>query len=173
MGVSSKTIGEWINLLETSNVIFKLRPWYGNLGKRLVKSPKIYFTDVGLVAMLLGIETEQQLVRDPLFGNIFENLVVVEVMKSALNRNLLTEFFYFRTETGVEVDLLFKRDECWNAVEVKSAYSINPEFFKNMDKLSKLNGFENLKKTVIYSGETIKSYKDVFCCNFAKAGSIV
>lgn len=173
VGVSSKTIGEWVALLETSNIIFKLRPWFGNLGKRLVKSPKIYFTDVGLAAMLLGIENTQQLSRDPLLGNLFENLVVLEVMKSAFNENRMTEFFYFRTDTGVEVDLLFKVENRWTAVEIKSASSVNSDYFKNMDKLAKLPGFESLDKNLVYSGENLKNFKGVRCCNFETAGSLL
>ena len=173
VGVSSKTIGEWVALLETSNIIFKLRPWFGNLGKRLVKSPKIYFTDVGLAAMLLGIENTQQLSRDPLLGNLFENLVVLEVMKSAFNENRMTEFFYFRTDTGVEVDQLFKVENRWTAVEIKSASSVNSDYFKNMDKLAKLPGFESLDKNLVYSGENLKNFKGVRCCNFETAGSLL
>ncbi|MCQ2060238.1 MAG: ATP-binding protein [Fibrobacter sp.] len=173
VGVSSKTIGEWVALLETSNIIFKLRPWFGNLGKRLVKSPKIYFTDVGLAAMLLGIENTQQLSRDPLLGNLFENLVVLEVMKSAFNENRMIEFFYFRTDTGVEVDLLFKVENRWTAVEIKSASSVNSDYFKNMDKLAKLPGFESLDKNLVYSGENLKNFKGVRCCNFETAGSLL
>lgn len=167
VGVSSKTIGEWVSLLETSNIIFKLRPWFGNLGKRLIKSPKIYFTDTGLASMLLGIENTQQLARDPLLGNLFENLVVAEMMKAAHNENRLTEFYYFRTDTGVEVDLLYKSADQWVGVEVKAASTVNTEFFKNMEKLSKLPGFENLKKNLVYSGDNVKSYKGVRCCNYA------
>ncbi|OWV01470.1 MULTISPECIES: ATP-binding protein [unclassified Fibrobacter] len=172
VGVTNKTIVEWVNLLEVTNIIFKLRPWYGNLGKRLVKSPKIYFTDTGLVAMLLGIETKEQLSRDPLVGNLFENMVVLEIMKSALNKNAMTEFFYFRTETGLEVDLLFKQGTAWNGVEIKSAATVNSDFFKNMEKLSKLPGFETLSKHLVYSGENIKSYKGVRCWNFRDAGDV-
>lgn len=173
VGVSSKTIGEWVTLLETSNIIFKLRPWYGNLGKRLVKSPKIYFTDTGLATMLLGIENTQQLSRDPLLGNLFENLVVVEIMKSALNENRMTEFYYFRTDTGVEVDLLYKIGSSWNGVEIKSASTVNSEFFKNMEKLSKLPGFEQMNKNLVYSGENLNNYKGVHCCNYVDAGLLI
>ena len=173
VGVSSKTISEWVTLLETSNIIFKLRPWFGNLGKRLVKSPKIYFTDTGLATMLLGIENSQQLSRDPLFGNLFENLVVLEMTKSAFNENKMTEFFYFRTDTGVEVDLLFKVENRWTAVEIKSASSANSDYFKNMDKLAKLPGFESLNKILVYSGENLKNFKGVHCCNFETASSLL
>ncbi|MCL4100571.1 ATP-binding protein [Fibrobacter sp. HC4] len=173
VGVSNKTIGEWVSLLETSNIIFKLRPWFGNLGKRLIKSPKIYFTDTGLATMLLGIENTQQLSRDPLLGNLFENLVVLEVIKTAYNENKMTEFFYFRTDTGVEVDMLFKVDERWNAVEIKSASSVNSDYFKNMEKLAKLPGFETLNKNLVYSGENLKNFKGVRCCNFQSVSSLL
>lgn len=173
VGVSSKTIGEWLNVLEISHVIFKLRPWFGNLGKRLVKSPKIYFTDTGLAAMLLGIENREQMSRDPLLGNLFENLVVLETIKSSFNQNGMTEFFFFRTESGLEVDLLFKEGASWKAVEIKAAATVNGEFFKSMEKLSHLPGFENLSQNLVYSGEPLKNYKGVRCLNFRDAADLI
>lgn len=173
VGVSNKTIAEWISVLEISNVVFKLRPWFGNVGKRLTKSPKIYFTDTGLAARLLGIESPEQVARDPLHGNLFENLVILEVLKSAWNQNMTTEFFYFRTESGIELDLLFKSEGCWNAVEIKSSSTVNMDYFKNLTKVASIPEFENMKKILVYSGDNIESFKGCRCVNYKDAGKIV
>lgn len=173
VGVSNKTIAEWISVLEISNVVFKLRPWFGNVGKRLTKSPKIYFTDTGLAARLLGIETPEQVARDPLHGNLFENLVILETLKSAWNQNMPTEFFYFRTESGIELDLLFKNEGCWNAVEIKSSSTVNTDYFKNFTKVASIPEFESMKKILVYSGDNIESFKGCRCVNYKDAGKIV
>ena len=173
VGVSNKTIAEWISVLEISNVVFKLRPWFGNVGKRLTKSPKIYFTDTGLAARLLGIETPEQVARDPLHGKLFENLVILETLKSAWNQNMPTEFFYFRTESGTELDLLFKSEGCWNAVEIKSSSTVNTDYFKNFTKVASIPEFENMKKILVYSGDNIESFKGCRCVNYKDAGKIV
>ena len=173
VGVSNKTIAEWISVLEISNVVFKLRPWFGNVGKRLTKSPKIYFTDTGLAARLLGIETTEQVARDPLHGNLFENLVILETLKSAWNQNMPTEFFYFRTESGIELDLLFKNEGCWNAVEIKSSSTVNTDYFKNFTKVASIPEFESMKKILVYSGDNIESFKGCRCVNYKDAGKIV
>lgn len=173
VGVSNKTIAEWISVLEISNVVFKLRPWFGNVGKRLTKSPKIYFTDTGLAARLLGIETPEQVARDPLHGNLFENLVILETLKSAWNQNMPTEFFYFRTESGTELDLLFKSEGCWNAVEIKSSSTVNTDYFKNFTKVASIPEFESMKKILVYSGDNIENFKGCRCVNYKDAGKIV
>jgi predicted AAA+ superfamily ATPase len=85
IGVSAKTLKEWLNILEASFIIFRLPPYFENFGKRLVKTPKIYFTEVGLAAWLLGIKSADMVSRDPLIGNLFENMVIVEALKSRLN----------------------------------------------------------------------------------------
>src|SRR5690606_9581168 len=88
VGVDAKTLGHWLSILEASFVIFRLSPYFENFGKRAVKSPKYYVTDTGLLTYLLGIETPEQLARDPLLGGVFENLVILEARKARLNRGL-------------------------------------------------------------------------------------
>ena len=173
VGVSNKTITEWISILEISNVVFKLRPWFGNIGKRLTKSPKIYFTDTGLAARLLGIESPEQMARDPLHGNLFEKIVVQEVLKSVLNQNPTTDFYYFRTESGIELDLLFKNAGRRNAIEVKSSATVNTDYFKNLSKIAAIPEFENMEKFLVYSGENIAGFKGVHCVNYRDAGKIL
>lgn len=86
VGVSGVTLSEWLSILEASFIIFKLPPYFNNFGKRLIKAPKVFFVEPGLVARLLGIENQEQVMRDPLHGNLFENMVVVEALKARLNQ---------------------------------------------------------------------------------------
>jgi len=106
VGVDAKTIRQWLSILEASFIIFKLPPYYENFGKRVIKSPKYYFIDVGLLVFLLGIEHPDQITRDPLVGGIFENMVVIELLKARLNRGAMANLYYYRDSNGNEIDLL-------------------------------------------------------------------
>ena len=159
VGVSSTTLAEWLSVLEDSFVVFKLQPYFSNISKRIVKSPKIYFNEPGLAAHLLGIETVRQASRDPLRGNLFENIVVVEAMKTRLNKNKQPNLFYTRTEKGVEVDLILRNEGMLSPFEIKSSMTPNKEFSKNMQLFCESEPNAE-KKTVIYCGESYESYQD-------------
>ena len=130
VGVSSPTLKEWLSVLEASHTIFRLNPYFENFGKRIIKSPKIYFTDVGLASYLLGIESPALAARDPLIGNLFENMVVIEALKARLNAGKEPELYFYRDNKGNEVDLLFRRNRQLIPIEIKSAMTFNPEFAK-------------------------------------------
>lgn len=172
VGVSSTTIGSWLSILEASHVIYTLKPWFKNRNSQVVKTPKIYFCDTGLVSYLLGIETPEQMIRDPLLGNIFENFVVIEALKTRLNLGLEPNLYFFRNSNGLEIDLILQEQNKLKLFEIKSGKSLNDEFCRNMKNFSaKYN--ENIvsdstKGTVIYSGETYESYKDFGFYNFSK-----
>ena len=152
-GVSVPTINEWLSTLEASYILFRLPPFYRNIGKRLTKAPKIYFYDTGLVCFLLGIETEQQLSNHPLRGAIFENLVVLEFIKSRYNSGKNINLYYYRDQSQREVDLIQEFGNTYAAYEIKSATSFNKDFFSNLQYLKKILG-ETLNCTqVIYDGE--------------------
>ncbi|HNV72271.1 MAG TPA: ATP-binding protein, partial [Candidatus Ozemobacteraceae bacterium] len=108
-GISHTTARAWISLLEASYIVFLLPPWFRNVSRRLVKSPKLYFIDVGLAAMLLGIETTDQMSRDPLRGHLFENFVIMEALKHRYNRGQRSNLSFFRDATGNEVDLILEQ----------------------------------------------------------------
>ena len=110
VGLSSTTLGQWLSVLEDSFVVFRLQPYFSNISKRIIKSPKIYFVEPGLATYLLGIESSRQASRDPLRGNLFENIVVLEALKTRLNENKEPNLFYLRTEKGFEVDLIMKKE---------------------------------------------------------------
>jgi predicted AAA+ superfamily ATPase len=108
VGVSAKTIKHWLSILEASFVVYKLPSYFENFGKRVVKSPKYYFFDTGLLAFMLGIERASQVSRDPLLGHIFENMVVIECLKTRTNAGKLPNLYFFRDSNGNEVDILFQ-----------------------------------------------------------------
>ena len=171
VGVSSTTIGSWLSVLEASHVIYTLKPWFKNKNSQVVKTPKIYFCDTGLVSYLLGIETPEQMIRDPLLGNIFENFVVIEALKTRLNLGLEPNLYFFRNSNGLEIDLILQEQNKLKLFEIKSGKSLNDEFCRNMKNFSaKYNeeiASDSTKGTVIYSGETYESYKDFGFYNFS------
>lgn len=172
VGVSSTTIGSWLSILEASHVIYTLKPWFKNRNSQVVKTPKVYFCDTGLVSYLLGIETPEQMIRDPLLGNIFENFVVIEALKTRLNLGFEPNLYFFRNSNGLEIDLILQEQNKLKLFEIKSGKSLNDEFCRNMKNFSaKYNediASDSTKGTVIYSGETYESYKDFGFYNFSK-----
>ena len=176
VGVSSTTIGSWLSVLEASHLVFVLRPWYENRTNQVVKTPKVYFCDTGLASYLLGIETPEQMQRDPLMGNLFENLVVSEALKARYNSGAEPDLYFFRNSKGLEIDIILKENRLLNLFEVKSGKALNDDFTKNMQKFRELyssyttNG--SIKGTVIYSGETYKSYKDFAYENFHQTSDL-
>ena len=152
VGVSSNTIKEWISILEASFILMRLTPYHENFGKRLIKSSKLYFTDVGLATYLLGIETIEQLERDPLRGHLVENLIILELVKSRLNKGLDPQLYFFRDAHGHEVDLIFQSGHTLVPIEIKSAQTFNSDFFKNLKFFQELVGSRSPKGFLIYTG---------------------
>jgi len=136
-GINYKTAQEWISLLEAGYILFRLPPFFTNINKRLVKSPKIYFYDTGLAANLLGIEEPAQIETHPLRGALFENLVIGEVLKYRLNQGKRPNLSFFREAKGHEVDLLYHQANEITPVEIKSAATIKSDFFKGINYFQK------------------------------------
>lgn len=155
VGVSSNTIAEWLSILNASYITFTLQPYFANMGKRLTKTPKLYFYDTGLMCHLLGIEAADQISTHPLRGAIFENMIISEFMKRKFNRGKRPNYFFYRENSGKEVDLLEEAAGKLNLYEVKAAMTYRSDFLKTMDYLSKIEGVSVGNKTVIYDGETI------------------
>lgn len=171
VGVDSKTIKNWLSILEASFIIFKLSPYYENFGKRVIKSPKYYFIDTGLLAFLLGIENPNQITRDPLVGNIFENLVVIECLKSRFNQGKIANLYFYRDANGNEVDLLIQNGRDLVAIEIKSSSTFHISQFKNLDMITKIA--ENIStRYLIYRGEEILFGPDRFALKFDQADLI-
>jgi hypothetical protein len=153
IGVSSTTLRNWLSVLKASYVIFELAPFFENTGKRLIRSPKIYFTDVGLAAFLLGIHTAEQASRDPLRGNLYENLVVADIARCACNRGIRPELYFYRDSHGNEVDLLIRESGRLTPIEIKSSATFSNDFLKGLNRFHGL-GLRNLiGGAVLYNGE--------------------
>lgn len=152
VGVSAVTIREWISVLEATYVIVRLEPYFENFGKRVIKSPKIYFIDTGLASYLLGIETSEQLKKDPFYGNLFENLVIVELMKSFYSQAKDPHFYFYRDVSGKEVDLLVKQGSQLIPIEIKSSKTFSPNFLNGLNYFYKQTPNKATRGAVIYSG---------------------
>ncbi|HXP90999.1 MAG TPA: ATP-binding protein [Fibrobacteria bacterium] len=137
VGVSAPTIKDWIGVLEASYLVYELPPWHSNQRKRLVKSPKIYFTDTGFACHLLGIRDPESLWRDPLRGGLFENMVVVDLLKHGTNQGRTPQLHFYRDSNGVEVDLLATEGRVVHPIEIKSAATFHPDFAKGLRSFRK------------------------------------
>jgi predicted AAA+ superfamily ATPase len=137
-GVDNKTIQSWLSLLEASFIIYLLKPYHSNLNKRLIKSPKLYFYDSGLVCYLLGIRHTQDLLHHPLRGEIFETMVISEALKHFLNQGHQPPICYYRDAVGHEVDLLVHSGDRFFPIEIKSGTTLQTAFWKNLSYLRKL-----------------------------------
>ena len=173
LGVSVPTVNSWISILEASYVVFLLEPYHENIGKRLIKSPKLYFYDVGLAAYLLGIETVTQMERDPLRGNLFENMVIAELVKKRFNRGLDHNLFFYRDSNGNEVDILFKQANLFFPAEVKAASTFNRDFLRSLLHVRKQRVPLGNDSYIIYSGIQEMKVEGVQLLNFKKCGKVI
>jgi predicted AAA+ superfamily ATPase len=170
VGVSAQTIQHWISLLEASYVVVRLVPYFENFGKRVIKSPKLYFTDVGLAAFLLDIETPAQMARDPLKGNLFENLVIMDLMKQRYNQGKNVPFYYFRDQHGHEVDLLIKTGHQLIGLEIKAAQTFTPSFLNGLNYFQELVGERCQKGYLVYTGKETQKMGRQTLINFRDLG---
>lgn len=160
-GISHNTAKAWISVLEASYILFQLRPHHANFNKRLVKSSKLYFYDVGLMAWLLGIREVSQLEAHPLRGSMFENLVIAEQLKTSLNRGERPQLTFWRDSNGNEVDLLIERGQKIMPVEIKSGKTVARQFFSGLEKWIALAGELAIEPTLIYGGDDSYAHKGV------------
>lgn len=154
LGVTNKTVMQWLSVLEASFLVFFLPPFHKNFNKRIIKSPKLYFQDVGLACHLLGIENSRQLQTHPLKGELFETFIVGEFLKQRYNQGKESNLYYFRDNTGNEVDLILETGSGLTPVEIKSGKTVNRQFFKGLDYFKKLSG--EVERSVLVTGGDIK-----------------
>jgi len=153
IGVSATTVKNWINVLKASFVVFELSPFFENVGKRVIKSPKIYFSDTGLACHLLAITSGEQASRDPLRGGLYENLVILEVLKARMNRGMRPDLYFFRDTHGNEVDLVLREGNTLIPVEIKSAATFNQDFLKGIERFQSIVGQRSVGGFVLYDGQ--------------------
>ncbi len=160
-GINHNTAKSWISVLEASYIIFLLRPHYQNFNKRLIKAPKLHFIDVGLAAFLLDIQSPQHLHNHPLRGWLFETFIVAEFLKNRFNRVKTNNLYYFRDNTGHEIDLLLDYGDKIIPIEIKSGETISDDFFKNLEFYERLNKRGVGKTFLIYAGK--RSWQEKNC----------
>jgi predicted AAA+ superfamily ATPase len=136
-GISHTTARQWLSVLESSELVFLLQPYHRNFGKRLVKTPKLYFTDTGLAAWLVGIRDPELLALHPMRGALFETWVLSEFRKFRLNRGLPADLYFWRDNNGLEADLVFETTEGLQCVEIKSSQTITPDLVRAGQRASR------------------------------------
>jgi len=153
VGVTVPTILSWLSILEASYIVYLLQPFSANINKRLIKSPKIFFYDVGLAAFLSGINEPYQLFTSPLKGSLFENLVVMEMLKNKYNRFKPYQLFYYRDSNNNEIDLMVDYSTHLDAIEIKSSQTFDKSFLKGLNYIRELLPQKIRYTTLCYSGE--------------------
>src|SRR3990167_3194551 len=152
LGVSVPTIKTWISILEASYIIFLLPPYYKNYGKRISKSPKIYFYDTGLAAFLTAINTEEQYLKGPMLGPLFENYVITEILKKEKHTGGHAELYYYRTSNGVEIDLIVDKKQSRDLIEIKHTDSFSQRMLTPMQTIQQ----QNDRCYVVYNGDMLR-----------------
>lgn len=151
--ISVTTAKEWLSLLESSFVIFRLSPYYRNYGKRIIRSPKLYFYDSGLAAFLLGLETETEVTSSQYYESLFENVVISDVLKQYTAKGQTPEIFYWRDSNQNEIDLIIEKDTNPHLlIEIKSSATYRSDFFNSIDKLGEQMQVEKERRLVVYGG---------------------
>lgn len=165
IGVSAQTLRGWLSILEACHLVFLLPPYYRNFGKRFIKTPKVYFSEPGLASWQLGIRDARQAVRDPTFGGLFENMVVVEALKTRLNAGRTPDLYFIRDQHGTEIDLVIEDSGVLHLFEIKSSASFSPDFTKNLVTLRKaIPGVASA--TVVYGGDSPAGVHDILFVPF-------
>ena len=156
-GITHNTAKAWLGVLEASYILFRLRPHHENFNKRLIKSPKIYFYDTGLLCWLLGIQKPEQLITHPLRGSIFETFVVSDLVKTELNSGRRPAFYFWRDSNGNEIDVIVEAGDRLQPIEIKSGQTLNRDFFAGLERWVGLAKEKAVEPTLIYGGtETLE-----------------
>lgn len=166
LGIAVNTINSWLSVLQASYIVYLLPPFFTNTRKRLTKSPKLYFTDCGLASYLLNIDSPGTMNRDKMRGHLFENMVIINVLKNLYNSGQTAPIYFYRDSNGNEVDLLIKRGSKYDCVEIKSSQSFHPDFIKGLENFRKNYPELTGNQTVVYSGEDMGLHKDIRIVNY-------
>ena len=166
LGVDSKTVSHWLSVLQASYLVTLLPPYYENITKRVVKTPKLYFNDPGLACYLLDIESPKQLALDKMRGAIFENLVVMECIKHRFNQGKEGNVFFYRDSNGQEVDILVKEEGQLIAIEVKSSMTYQADFAKTLKMLPQWTGTPIVRRAVVYGGDFENTAGDIWALRY-------
>ena len=155
--ITAPTAKSWLTVLESSYILFQLKPYFRNFNKRIIKSPKIYFYDTGLASYLLGLQSVDDVDLDKDKGKLFENLVVSEIFKSDAHNDLDRDWWFWRTSHGKEIDLLRENRKGYNVYEIKSSTTIKSDYFRIINQFAEIANANEVLKTLIYGGS--ESYR--------------
>ncbi|HFA50635.1 MAG TPA: ATP-binding protein [Bacteroidetes bacterium] len=151
-GITHPTVKKWLSILKTGFQVFTLRPYHQNFRKRIVKTPKLYFYDTGLACSLLGIQSPGELANHWARGALFENFIIVELMKQFYNRGRRPRFYFWRDKTGHEIDLIVDQGTTIHPIEIKSGTTLNTSFFKNLDYFNRISENDPKLSYLVYGG---------------------
>ncbi len=161
-GISVNTAKAWLSLLESSYIIYLLQPYHRNFNKRIIKSPKLYFYDTGVVSSLLRIHDPGMLLNHYLFGALFENLVITEIIKSQVHQGTRPSVWYWRESNGMEVDCIIERgDNTIDALEIKAGQTFSEDYLRNLKSFPLISSEQKITRTVIYRGSESTVIKDI------------
>ena len=151
-GISQPTAKSWLSALENSYILFQLFPYHENFSKRIIKTPKLYFYDTGLLCYLLKISSVEQLITHPVKGSLFENMMIAEYVKRINHKNNFQDIWFWRDSAGHEVDLIIQDGQQLNIVEIKAGQTIMSDMFDGLNWWENLSGKKDLQKTLVYGG---------------------
>jgi predicted AAA+ superfamily ATPase len=160
-GVSHTTIKEWLSVLQVTNAVYLLPSYSDNRNKMLIKTPRIYFYDTGLACYLLGILSKQVLSRDPLYGKLFENLVITEVLKYFYNQGLDAPVSFYREKNGYEIDLIIEVNRELILVEIKSSMTFGTDWTENLETFDSRTKKPIKGRFIVYGGEDAHTVRKV------------
>lgn len=162
-GIDAKTVQAWLSILQSSYIIHLLPPYYNNFNKRVVKTPKLYFIDTGLACQLLGIKKSSELSNSHFKGALFENYLVMELLKDNFNKGRPAELYYWKENNGLEIDVLIDNGKKLTPVEIKSAQTFSDSYVKNIRHWNQLTG--NVGGLLLYDGEREINFSDKISVN--------
>ncbi len=153
-GIDAKTVQSWLHILQSSYIVYLQKPYFNNFNKIIVKAPKLYFYDTGVVCSLLGIQDAQQLSTHPIKGALFENLILIDLLKQRLNKGLQDNLYYWRDKTGNEIDVLLDLPSSITAIEIKAGATMNTDYQKGLLYFKNLAITKNIETILCYTGKT-------------------
>ncbi|MEW5814973.1 MAG: DUF4143 domain-containing protein [Spirochaetota bacterium] len=175
IGMAVSTARAWVSVLQASGQVYILEPYYKNLGKRISKTPKIYFTDIGLALYLCGIENENQLLKSPLLGAFYETFVICEILKALYSSGKSVKLWFWRNQAGKEVDVVIERGGMYYLFEIKFNQNPSDKDLSGMKSFENLYGEENVKKKTVlcrtendFFENTKMLFTNILRCNFVE-----
>jgi predicted AAA+ superfamily ATPase len=164
LGIPVSTIKRWISVLEASYIIFLLPSFHFNLGKRIIKSPKLYFYDTGLVCFLTNITNKELYENGPMAGSLFENFIIADLKKNSIHKNLMNQMYYYRTSNGVEIDLVIDSPDGKSWIEIKKSHTFRTRMLSAVEK----NLSDHDKGFLVYEGDNFPYKKDIKILNYTE-----